>query len=577
MGKIFSIILCLQLIIFPLTSFGEDAPDTGSRDQPTAEQAALAQEFEDQVRTENTEGASAWIKQIVMMVTSCTGSTMMISCPRGFMLPSIYAFVAGAGSFVAAELQGSSDLATERARASQLLNSTTETNTFNYDAINSMVGNRSLQLETINAAILTQQSLLKYAEAKLTAYWWMIGFYWGSVALAVAEGFNVFDGGGAAGCMGTDFGASQGIATVLFTFGFGVGNLASSTSDEEAKKKMLSFVGSMVALAISAKVAEFGYYQWGWTRVITFGALAVLGSWLVYDMFQKIDAIKQNIADLEKIKASFPSGEGDKPNDFTLTDYTGNQPDPKKYSNNGPKEQDTKKFCFDSKMQFGPDCSNPMKFTPPAMSGDFDIPVLKDFMSNATNMANASASGDGAAASVYGGKIANSASSLRNLAKKAIKKYNEHQKKQGKPELDFDKEVKKRVLEFASDYKKQFNAHPNILASLNPKAGLPDAKPKELKNKIGPLEKSETKANSTSPKDLLAGLDTGDENPVEIKKETPTLEQSLNEFETTESDINKTKDVSLFAILSNRYVLSYGRIMNQKKPKEEIQKVETKP
>jgi hypothetical protein len=46
---------------------------------------------------------------------------------------------------------------------------------------------------------------------------------------------------------------------------------------------------------------------------------------------------------------------------------------------------------------------------------------------------------------------------------------------------------------------------------------------------------------------------------------TATLDQALNNFESTAQDISKKSDVSLFKQVSNRYLLNYTKIFREKK------------
>ena len=49
------------------------------------------------------------------------------------------------------------------------------------------------------------------------------------------------------------------------------------------------------------------------------------------------------------------------------------------------------------------------------------------------------------------------------------------------------------------------------------------------------------------------------------KKNGKSMDQALNEFESSESDISKRSETSLFKQLSNRYLLNYNKIFERKK------------
>ena len=89
----------------------------------------------------------------------------------------------------------------------------------------------------------------------------------------------------------------------------------------------------------------------------------------------------------------------------------------------------------------------------------------------------------------------------------------------------------------------------------------PDAdsdKPKSDK----PLKKNDVVALPVAePK-----LDFGSAEETEVvDTAVKTDEQSLDDFESTEQDVSKKSEVSIFKQLSNRYILNYTKIFERKK------------
>jgi hypothetical protein len=83
---------------------------------------------------------------------------------------------------------------------------------------------------------------------------------------------------------------------------------------------------------------------------------------------------------------------------------------------------------------------------------------------------------------------------------------------------------------------------------------------------------------AAAPEVPLEDLGTATQTPVEetVAAPAPTLEQSLQEFESNESDISPQKQVSIFKQVSNRYILNYNRFFREEEPTPEAPPVEVK-
>jgi hypothetical protein len=596
MKKILTILMSLQLILFPVTGAiaatstpGADGnnPRTpnlidareaqNSEEEPTGEEVS-------QMLSENNEdsrGVAHHFNQFLVLATSCTGSTLLLSCSMGWKLPSIYLFVAGAISHIVSEKKGAQEFA-------QRMSQSIDSNKFSDEKIKELKDSGELHLGAVDAALEDQRNLLEFATQKRNWLTAVMSLYWASALASAIEGatgttisFASFGLGEVffpydwAACSGLHTATSLGIASAIAFF-YGPINSMIFLGNSQVGWTMAQFLGPMIPFITILKTKELAFFQRGVTRAITFGALAAIATYVMADMATKVSDIEANIEKLKEVKKSLKevtpdddeTGMGVDP--ATLGTPSGSGGSSSTTYTSGNKLPSKSTMC----TSIGSDgaittasssCANPVKLNPPKLEGDLNMPELNDMLQNATSMANSAARGDTAGANAKAAEIGAQAGRMRDLAKKAMKRYNEIMKQQGKPQVDFDKEIATRTGELQQMFNKGLGANAPQLAASNSKAVLDAVKEDGKKSAIGPLAGAKTEAPS-GPKNLFKGFDSGA--PVETPKTEPTVSDNLDQYKSSVSDINNDKDVSIFALLSNRYVLSYDRVMNRKKKEE---------
>jgi hypothetical protein len=586
MKKILTILMSLQLILFPLTGAiaatstpGADGnnPRTpnliDAREAQNSEEEPTGEEVSQMLSEENTDGDgfSYYLNQLLIIATSCVGTTLLISCAAGWALPSIYLFVAGAISHLASESIGAQDFA-------ERMSQTIDSNKFSQDKIDELKKEGKLHLSAVEAALSDQRNLLQYATTKRNWLIAVMSLYWASTTASILETVTPPHlGVGLCSGTGSVFAAAEGKIIAAF-FASPVMGIAYASSSENASNGIIlgSLLVGLIPFIIALKFQEVAFFNASPTRAITFGALASIATYVMADMATKVSDIEANIEKLKEVKKSLkevtpddeepgmgvdpatlgtPSGSGG----ASSTTYTSGNKLPSKSTMCTSIGSDGAITTASSS------CANPVKLNPPKLEGDLNMPELNDMLQNATSMANSAARGDTAGANAKAAEIGAQAGRMRDLAKKAMKRYNEIMKQQGKPQVDFDKEIAKRTGELQQMFNKGLGANAPQLAASNSKAVLDAVKEDGKKSAIGPLAGAKTEAPS-GPKNLFKGFDSGA--PVETPKTEPTVSDNLDQYKSSVSDINNDKDVSIFALLSNRYVLSYDRVMNRKKKEE---------
>jgi len=323
-------------------------------------------------------------------------------------------------------------------------------------------------------------------------------------------------------------------------------------------------------------------YNHAISRSFTFGGFSFLSYWLAKGFHNIKKQAEANSTTIQNVINSMDTpgpGNGDGTNVFgppgsyaaggSSAGGYGGKPGPGG-DVGGPKN------CAGSSPQgigISSDCSNPLNIKNPDLSDLGDMPFLKDMAAKSIDLANAMAKGErGGRVAALKAELAANASGIRKLNKDLEKKLNAILKKSNKPTIDFDKERKKTMATLTDAY---MNASKST--GVNPigqgTASLMDSS-KNSKEKNDPNSKfisgggsvaiggkgvgsvAPTVTESITSESLTSGLnnDYGQKNSA----------KSLNKFNVDSGDISQNRDVSLFSIISNRYVRSYDRVMNKK-------------
>jgi hypothetical protein len=579
-SKFLTILMCLQLILFPVT--GAMAEDTPEAEETQVDTAAVTATLTGEDTRRN------WghhMNQLLMLASSTVGTTILVSCVKGFQIPSIWGYFIGTGLHVGSEFGLANDFAERMKKSVDQIKMTQK-------KIDAAVADGTLHLEAVKELIKDQENLLDYAKARQDFMIAIMAVYWASMVAAIIEGIvGDWNGGALGGCIYYPGGVPQAVTIITLILGVLLGPLYAISDNDWSKgeaddpwKWVKGIIPPLTILITLLNGSTLLLFNFAAARAITFGALGGIATSVTVDLSNKVTTLEENITKLNTVKDAMEkqAAEDEDIPEFGIDATTLAAPSGSGGAGNTVYSKDTKvasqkKNCISGDqngIQVGSaSCAKPINIKTPEFSSDFSNPEVSEVFQNASTAVNALAKGDTQGAKASVAAVASSAGRMRDLAKQAMKKYNEEMKKQGKPEIDFDKEIAKRTQEFQGMIDKSFGANAPQLAAADTKAVLDAVKKEAEKPSIGAVAKAKTEA-AAGPKNLFKGFGSSDPG------ETPgapqaSVSDNLDQYKSSVSDINNDKDVSIFALLSNRYVLSYDRVMNRRK-KEENEKSQNK-
>lgn len=221
------------------------------------------------------------------------------------------------------------------------------------------------------------------------------------------------------------------------------------------------------------------------------------------------------------------------------------------------------------------DCANSLKVPAVNLSGLGTGPELQQVASQGVELGNSIASGNaGAEANVSAASIGSSAAKINDELKKQLAKQNASLKAQGKKAIDFDKEVADTIKSFNSAAQAeaaksgQLAALGNSNATLDPNAAAKAAQDINAASTGAALAVPTSKGDAASAVDPSLSANTA-MNSEEMKaageSAKDALGNNLSDYESTEEDISKNKEDSLWKQVSNRYLLNYQRFFERSK------------
>ena len=376
---------------------------------------------------------------------------------------------------------------------------------------------------------------------------------------------------GYAACMPapTDGGASMFSWPKILSmgYGFGAGKLTEGGGE-------ISQYGSMAVSLLTAFVPAVSRfveqaYNLPIPRSITFGALAVMSGVNTVGLAQREKISEENIEKLKKGIANFKVETEGETSGVGLGAAPGDYNDPKKQTKTEIKKlviNSSKQCISNSSGQFDISekaCKKPFQLSKSSFS-KISVPVLNNVANLATDMAQALSNGDQAKASGIAGQIGSLAARVKQTTESLKTKYNENQKKNNKPTVDFNKKISQQVASLQGALN-QAAASQNIdLASLG--AGSSSSQI-PVKNS-DPVITTSGKAPGVAlpPADPFAGMGGTEEIPLDPV--AATNEPNLDDLEIVEQDVSKQKEVSIFKQLSNRYILNYTKFFTRLKEPE---------
>ena len=500
------------------------------------------------------------------------GSTVFSLCTAAHRLPSMWAFMAGSVAYITAEMLGANALQSHiKVQAADIedLKEKAKNGELQLSALQSQLNSTNLQLEYVQkrkgwmyavGAIyliatafavyeLTRTATVPVVDPGLAA---CVGFeknkaFNSFIRKALAAAFM----GGSVGSSGLVGGESSGIAKV------GAG-LLSLTPFLMMIEPVGNFMDRAIAPMVETPVA----------RIWTFGAASALTASIIVDLQLTQNTLEQNAADIQKvIDEQFPTTNSeiqtpDGPNSLNgntsaiagaksikkLEGFYAVAPVPCASNSGG-------NFSVNSA-----NCKKPLKVNRPNLNFGLTDNFLQSAVNTAGDYTEALASGNMARAEVLAGSLSNMAGRLKIERDNALKKYNQLAKQNNKKLIDFDKEVKAFTASMSGNLSKSLASQGIDTKNMMKASTGADKKPEASISAATPV--------SAAPEVPVADLATPSEAPTEetAAAPTPTLEESLENFETNESDISPEKQVSIFKQVSNRYILNYNRFFREEAP-----------
>jgi hypothetical protein len=367
-----------------------------------------------------------------------------------------------------------------------------------------------------------------------------------------------------------DGGASMFSWTGLLSmaYGFGSGQLSKDGGKVSQYGSMAVSLLTSFVPAVSATVSKL--YNFPIPRSITFGALLVMSGINTAGLAKREGISRTNVVRLQDGIAQFKvEANGEETGvglDATIDPSGGNQsnsnntkPNIKGLVVNQPKtciSNSGGKWDVSNKA-----CGNPVKLSRPSFN-KISLPVLNNVAGLSTDMAQALANGDEAKAYGIAGEIGSMAARVKQTSEELKGRYNELQKKNNKPTVDFNKKIKEQVAAIQNTMQ-QAAAKNNIdLASAG--GNSLDA-PEETKDSTPVVSAVAMPGIPQPAADPFAGMGGKEEYALEPAPAAAKANQNLNDFESAEEDVSKKSDVSIFTQVSQRYFLNYTKIFEKKK------------
>lgn len=220
-------------------------------------------------------------------------------------------------------------------------------------------------------------------------------------------------------------------------------------------------------------------------------------------------------------------------------------------------------------------CANSLRVPALDFNGLGTGPELQQVASQGVELGNSIASGNaGAEANVSAASIGSSAAKINSELKKQLGRANATLKAEGKKAMDFDKEVADTLKSFNSAVDAQASKSPQLAAFGSTGATLdPNAAAKEAQD-ITAASSGAAVAVPTSKGDAASAVDpslsantamNSEEMKAAGESAKDALGNNLSDYESTEEDISKNKEDSLWKQVSNRYLLNYQRFFERSK------------
>lgn len=562
MKKLFAVILSLGLIIAPVPV----------------------------INTAHASGGGGIAKQILGMVNGIVGSTILMKCKLGGMQPSLMAYMAGSLTYMFGEISGGMAQKKQMKEQSEKLNKTHE----------EMKEGGDYQKATIDAQIDDEKGKLKVVQGRRK---WIMAtkvIYAVATGLAIWEiwralptpvGMNIPDNAACAPNLGSNKMMTKALAAAYsglmgFAGGGIMGAAMGAGTSFLAGGKAAEFLLKVEAGVDGAEGTATGLLNNAYGRIAFFAAATALVMMIDGELKKEEEEIKKRLADLEKVKGQFnelntnglaegeatsggEGGAGELGNDP-------NNPNSQSYALRAlPGGIESASGCFSqegSGVNYSSGgCKNPLQLKRPNFDFKLTTPSLMSGANTATDLANALSRGDMARANVEAGSLAGMAGRIDAINKKLMKKLNDDLKAKGKKPIDVNGELNRQLAALNNSLNKSNPGSGNFtMADIGDAGQANTTDGNSTDANSAEIQTAGTNAavgvGANDPLADLAGIDSGLEDSLvgADGEKVASLEESLNDFESSEDDISNKPDVSIFKQLSNRYFLNYTKLFNRK-------------
>lgn len=536
--------------------------------------------------------------QIMSLATGIVGTKLMIACTLGGTQPSIVIYNVGTLVYVMGEITGGK-------AQGDFIKKQNEDIKMVEEKMRKTVEGGDVQKAAIEAALKDEKQILEFIKKRKKMLSTVGLVYKAAVAAAIIE-FILSK----VPPFKPDFAACKPVIAmskpVVMAVSAAFGYISSQGKPGGIITTGATLIGAMmlilnVGTELLDKLIPM-MYSFAPARIISFGVSMALMNKLKGDMSKKQQIAEENVAKLEKVLAAFnkdtaPSGgleegtttPGTTAPGLASTSAGGSNSNTNSAAANTynitklPDSQTAETNCVSSSsegVEFSQkSCASPLKITAPQFDAQLNLPTLTAATTAATDLGNAIASGNTAAADAASNKLEALSANLDQVQTNLMKQANDTIVAQGGKAIDFEKEIEAELGRLESKMDSSLSSNGVTLASSGNASGSEASldqskKPKseeemkiEAANASSTIDFSNASAATyqntaaTMPK-ISEGLD-GTEYGADAQK-TASLSESLGNYEASESEISNNVDVSLFKQVSNRYLMNYQRLFKRK-------------
>ncbi len=522
--------------------------------------------------------------QILGLGTATIGSTIILNClaPKN---PSIYVFMAGSAAYIASELLGGQQQKKHHGDQEKKVAEVKST----------MANGGDLQKATLEAKLKEEKDQLAFVQKRKMWTMAVAAAYGIATALALAEHANILNvvpeacGPSPAGFAAATTVQMAIVAAYSFlTIKAGGNGMLMSAGAVGIAGALIYFSPAVAGLFPTIATAM----NTPMTRAAIFGGATALTGLIIMDLMSSENKLKENIKKMEKLLAEFNKAT----QDTNTLGETGGSTSGSTSGANGGANGGTNggssggvnggttngevtrlaegikpeiKSCVGSGgagIVFSEKaCQRPLRVNRPTFGANFGTEYLRSQSNLASDFANAMNAGDTARADVLAGQLANGAARIEKEKLAALETINKQRAAQKKKPLDFEKEVQRTLASMQTGANKGLGLKGMSLADLDKKSDATVSETKPVEEAKGPVAEAAAEAVAMPSADAQSSTtSTEDAAAALAATPAPTMEESLANFESSEGDISKDPETSLFQQISVRYILNYTRFFRPK-------------